>query len=116
MLTIFHNVQYVGLVWVHNRNRYRGPGDFGPARAINRSLMAYLLWCLSFSLLYLMAACATGVFPGCGFFAADAAGSITPNQIGLCLWWGLALQHYYLDQKIWRIRADPALKRHLGLG
>jgi hypothetical protein len=42
---------------------------------------------------------------------------VTPsaNQIGLCLWWGLALHHYWLDQRIWRVRADAPLRRSLGL-
>ena len=40
---------------------------------------------------------------------------MTWNQIGLCLWWGLAMNHYYLDQKIWRIRGDDELKRSLRL-
>jgi hypothetical protein len=31
------------------------------------------------------------------------------------IWWGIALNHYYLDQKIWRIRGDERLKKNLGL-
>jgi len=123
LTTIFHNVQYMGLVWFHNRNRYgEAPAhadlqaDYGGvARFINRSLGHFALACLLFSVVYLLFACWTGVFAGCQLFLGARLGPFTANQIGLCLWWGLALNHYYLDQKIWRIRGDPALKRNLGL-
>ena len=48
-------------------------------------------------------------------FADRRLGSISWNQIGLCLWWGLAINHYFLDQKIWRIRGDAELQRNLRL-
>jgi hypothetical protein len=116
MNTLPHNVQYVGLVWFHNENRYRGPGDFGPARVVSRSLGRYLAACLGFSAIYFLLAAWTGVFPGARLFAKDAwLGPFTATQVGLSLWWGLAIHHYVLDQKIWRIRGDPVLKRNLGL-
>ena len=72
--------------------------------------------CALFSLaIYGTFACATGVFPSCQWFGGAGIGGVSWNQIGLCLWWGLAMNHYYLDQKIWRIRGDAALKRSLRL-
>ncbi|HVR84856.1 MAG TPA: hypothetical protein VMU54_11135 [Planctomycetota bacterium] len=116
IVTIFHNVQYLGLVWFHNRNRYgHAGGDPGPARAINRSPARFLLACLSFSVVvYSLSAAATGVFPGFQLLLETRIGPFTANQIGLCLWWGIGLNHYYLDQKIWRIKGDAELKRNLG--
>jgi len=116
--TLFHNIQYLGLVWFHNRNRYGSPsdGDYGPARPINRSIGRYLLACLTFSgVVYLAFAASTGVFPVFHFGSNTRWGSVSFNQIGLCLWWGLAFNHYYLDQKIWRIRGDGQLQKNLGL-
>jgi hypothetical protein len=116
VVTIFHNIQYVGLVWFHNRNRYTSEGDFGAARAINHSAGFYLLACLTFSaIVYLGFAASTGVFPVLHFGLHTRWGPVTLNQIGLCLWWGVAMNHYYLDQKIWRIRGDERLKKNLGL-
>lgn len=116
LVTMFHNVQYLGLVWFHNHNRYAASPEAGTAFRLSRSPALYLLACLVFSLVvYLGSACATGVFPGCALFGAATLGPFTASQVGLCLWWGLALQHYYLDQKIWRVRGDPALRRSLGL-
>ncbi|HEX6100478.1 MAG TPA: hypothetical protein VF432_29455 [Thermoanaerobaculia bacterium] len=110
-IVIFHNVQYLGLVWFHNRNRYAEARDHGAAHTVNRNLYAYLAVCVLFSAaVYFTFACSTGVFPLCRWSA-----SARWNQVGLCLWWGLAMNHYYLDQKIWRIRGDDALKRALRL-
>jgi hypothetical protein len=116
LITVFHNIQYLGLVWFYNRNRYgQASPSVGPAFWINRSLVRFLAACGVFSVVYLLFACWTDVFPGCGVFAGFTLGAITASQIGLCLWWGLALQHYYLDQRIWRLSADASLKRYLKL-
>ena len=117
VIAIFHNVQYVGLVWFHNRNRYGDRAGHGLAGLINRAPLMFLAACALFSVgVYSTVACSTGVFPGCQWFAGSTVlGQVTLNQIGLCLWWGLAINHYYLDQKIWRIRDDHELKRSLGL-
>jgi hypothetical protein len=116
LITVFHNIQYLGLVWFYNHNRYgQASPSVGPAFWINRSLVRFLAACGVFSIVYLLFACWTDVFPGCGVFAGVTLGAITASQIGLCLWWGLALQHYYLDQRIWRLSADASLKRYLKL-
>ena len=118
VIGVFHNVQYVGLVWFHNRNRYRRTDEeHGLARHVNASAVRYLAFAFAFSLgIYLLVACSTGVYPGCqAFLTRRLVGPITVNQLGLSLWWGIALHHYYLDQKIWRIRGDDRLRRDLGL-
>jgi len=116
LITLPHNLQYLALMWFHNRNRYSGAGDFGPATPLNRTPLRFVAMCLLFSgVLYLAFACSTGVFPRCQLFVDARLGPVTFNQLGLCLWWGLALHHYVLDQKIWRIQGDAALKRNLGL-
>jgi hypothetical protein len=117
VIVIFHNVQYVGLVWFHNRNRYAGREGHGLAGLVNRAPQMFLAACAIFSLaIYLTFACSTGVFPACQWFSGSSRlGPVSWNQIGLCLWWGLAMNHYYLDQKIWRIRGDDELKRSLQL-
>ena len=117
VIVIFHNVQYVGLVWFHNRNRYGGASGHGLAGFVNRAPVFFLASCALFSAaIYFTFACSTGVFPACQWFTSGGIGAIRWNQIGLCLWWGLAMNHYYLDQKIWRIRGDDELKRSLRLG
>ena len=116
VIVIFPNVQYVGLVWFHNRNRYQDSDGHGLAGIVNRRPAGFLTACALFSVaVYFTAACSTGVFPSCQWFTAGAFGPVSLNQIGLCLWWGLAMNHYYLDQKIWRVRGDDVLKQSLRL-
>lgn len=119
MTAFTHGLQYLALVWVHNRNRYAEEGvDHGLARALNGSLPRYLVALGLFSAtLYVGTAVLTGVFPWFHPYDGVAlAGSITVNEAALCVWWGLALHHYVLDARIWRVRGDARLKRHLGLG
>jgi hypothetical protein len=116
LVVIFHNVQYLGLVWFHNQNRYGESTGHGLAHLVNRSPLFFLGACALFSaVIYFGSACATGAFPGCAPFADRRLGAISWNQIGLCLWWGLAMNHYVLDQKIWRVRGDSELRRNLRL-
>src|SRR5690606_8559823 len=137
-----HNVQYVALVYVHNRSRYRvkpeeprgivedphiaseqrvegsyrtdvlATPDAGAASWISHSALRYALICLSFAGVYVVLAAAIGVYPGVQLFAARSVWGISMNQLGLALWWGLAFQHYWLDQRIWRIKDVPALLVH----
>jgi hypothetical protein len=118
MTALFHGVQYVALVWVHNRNRYSEPGvDYGLARPLNASATRYTGTLVAFSAgFYLLAAAATGVFPGLHPWSEATLGPVSVNELGLCLWWGLALHHYVVDARIWRVSGDARLKRHLGLG
>jgi hypothetical protein len=116
LVVIFHNVQYLGLVWFHNRNRYGESTGHGLAQLVNRSPAFFLGACALFSAgIYFGFACATGAFPGCAPFADRRLGPVSWNQIGLCLWWGLAMNHYVLDQKIWRVRGDRQLRHDLRL-
>jgi hypothetical protein len=117
MKALFHGLQYVGLVFVHNMNRYaEADVDYGPARALNASPLRFALALVGFSLLaYLALASLTGVFPVLHPFSGAHLGPVSVDELGLCLWWGLALQHYVIDAKIWRVRGDARLKRHLGL-
>ncbi len=116
LVTISHNVQYLALVWFHNKNRYHGGGAFGAASWLNRTPALFLAGCGLFSVVvYAASACSTGVFPGCAILLETRVGPFSANQLGLCLWWGLAINHYYLDQKIWRVGSDPDLRKNLGL-
>ena len=117
LLGITHNVEYIGLVWFHNRNRYAAKAaDFGPARVVNGSVGRYLATCAAFSLtVYLAVAASTGVFPGPSLGLTGHVGPFAASQLALAVWWGIALNHYIVDQKIWRIRGDAELARNLRL-
>jgi hypothetical protein len=92
---IFHAGQYVGLVGLCHARGWRRTA---PTTA--------LLVCLPFVAGYLLLARATGLYPG----------SSAPDHLALALWSGLALHHYWLDERIWRVSRDPALADLLRLG
>ncbi|HEV2864378.1 MAG TPA: hypothetical protein VGX48_25490 [Pyrinomonadaceae bacterium] len=104
MITLFHNIQYHAIVWHYNRNR--------PRRAsLNRNFVVYALVGLTFSLVYVAAAWHTTEYP-------SWRGEVPENVLvpaAFCVWWGLSLHHYYLDQKIWRVSKAHDLQRQLGI-
>jgi hypothetical protein len=117
MISTFHDVEYVAIVYSHNKRRYQaadGEGH-GLAAIASGTALRYLFVCIAFAIPYFAFARTTGVFPGGGPFAGKAIGPVTWNQIALSLWWGLAIHHYVLDQSIWRIRKDEKLRRTLGV-
>jgi hypothetical protein len=131
MVTVGHNLQYHRIVWAFGRHKYTPSAEpsFRWARAAFWSVPAYLGLGLAFTfLLYqgpwvqrvqasLAHAFDSWVFGGVGLIAGIAR----PERAGVgarvasTLFLGWAMQHYYLDAKIWRVRRDPAVARHLSL-
>jgi hypothetical protein len=120
-VTAFHNIQYHAIVWFYHRNRYRGTGAdtraFGLAPRISSRFWIYAAAGIAFTLAYRLAGCGLGTAPGCGGFSLTAplAAGLTASHLAQGFFWGFALHHYYLDQKIWRLRKDSRLNRDLGL-
>jgi hypothetical protein len=63
------------------------------------------------SILYMLLNLLRGVSP-VGSLLLEAS---VPAQTALALYWGLFFHHYYLDQKIWRVRRSPSLQREFGM-
>jgi hypothetical protein len=111
---MFHSAQYVGIVWLHNARTYgKSGGDHGLAARASASLGRYLVVCLAFSALYLVLAAATAVYPAITLFEGARLGPFPVSRLALCLFWGIALQHYVIDQRIWRIKKDAGLRDKL---
>ncbi len=115
MSGIFHSAQYVALVALYHARSTRGGsaatwfGGIGAAAASGRLALVML----PFVGLYVGVACATGVYPGCGALAS--LGGTLGNELALGIWYGFALHHYWLDERIWRISRDPRLRAVFGL-
>jgi hypothetical protein len=95
-LTIFHNLQYHRIVWHYEAGKGRRP--------------------LGGALRYL----AAGVTFGACWYGARFVGSLWagPTTLGntlLGLGWGVALHHYLVDGRIWRLRRSPAVSAALGV-
>jgi hypothetical protein len=113
---IFHSAQYVGIVWLHNARTYRGERavSHGLAARASATLGRYLVVCVAFSAIYLVVAATTAIYPAIALAEGATLGPVRVSQIALCVWWGIALQHYVVDQYIWRIKKDAALRARLG--
>lgn len=114
-LTVYHNLQYLALVWFYNRNRYgedRQGIRFGWASLISRNFIVYYFLGLLYTLLYRLPNWYFSAIP----FSARAHLSQLPSQslltfsnFAISIWWGFAFHHYYLDQKIWKPGKDRRL-------
>ncbi len=117
VVTVFHNVQYHAVVWSYLERRYRGPGDFGWAQRLASHFAYYAITGVIFTLIYRGLGCGLGAHPGCSApqIAVPLGAGLTGRDLAIAFMWGFALHHYYLDQKIWRVKKDAQLNRDLNL-
>jgi hypothetical protein len=119
-VTFYHNVQYHGIVWFYNRNRYgRRERSFGPASWISSKFVVYYSAGLLFTVAYRYT---NWFFLGIDVPLLGGPNSISEASLGFdfkisdlafAFWWGFAFHHYYLDQKIWKLSKDKRLNQEL---
>jgi hypothetical protein len=106
-----HGVQYLGIIFATHQRRYGESSETSLAARLGRAPLVAYGALVGVSLLYLVVNSCRGVSPVGSLFPYDS----DTGRFFLALYWGGALHHYYLDQKIWHPRRDPALRRELGL-
>jgi hypothetical protein len=106
-----HGLQYLGIIFATGRRRYAGSTEDTLAARLGRAPWSAYGCLVAVSLLYLVVNALRGASPGWAVFPYDS----DMARVFLSLYWGGALHHYYLDQKIWHPRRDPVLRRELGL-
>jgi hypothetical protein len=89
-LTIFHNLQYHRIVWHYEAGKGRRPLG-GLAPYLGAGLLLGTLWY------------------GARVVGSTLAGPSTVGNALLGLGWGLALHHYLVDGRIWRVRRSPGV-------
>jgi hypothetical protein len=121
-VTFYHNIQYHGIIWFYNRNRYgedRRGEKYGWAGKVSRSFLTYYAAGVLFTLAYrypnwFFMGLNVPLAPGPNVVSAFALGPhFTVADLAYVLWWGFALNHYYLDQKIWKLSKDRKLTSDL---
>jgi hypothetical protein len=119
IVTSFHNVQYLAIVWFFHQNRRQSPERRRHAVPLfAQSLWVFLGAGLVFTVGYrVLLGCLFSAWPGCDVGAQKMAlpAGLTVSDLGVGFLWGFALHHYYLDQKIWHVRHDAALSHDLRL-
>lgn len=129
LVTVGHNLQYHCIVYSYARSKYGGTTEPGLrwARAVFKSVPAYLFVGLLFTFGFYRGPWiewlrdATGLeldqvmLNSLGMMAGvrDPAALGLGERIFAAALLGFAMQHYYLDAKIWRVSRDPQVQRHL---
>ena len=128
-VTVGHNIQYHCIVYSYARNKYpkrEGP-EFRWVKLLFKNVATYGLVGLLFTVFlykgpvieWLKAAAAGRldeiVFNSLGMMAGirNPADLHLGEQILAALLVGFAMQHYYLDSKIWRVGGDAQVRRYL---
>ncbi|HSF16108.1 MAG TPA: hypothetical protein VLK65_11205 [Vicinamibacteria bacterium] len=124
VVTVGHNLQYHRIVWAFGRNKYAPltPLPFRWARAAFRSVPVYFALGLAFTFLLYQGpwievvkfhlARLVDAFALIGG-VSDPRSAHLGARVAATLFLGWAMQHYYLDAKIWRVRTDPSLARYI---
>lgn len=122
-ITIFHDIQYHAIVWFHHRNRYHRPGvdqkQFGLAPKISRNLLTYFGCGIFFALIFRLLGCTFAIHPGCVPFVITSDiqlfGDVHTDALLKGFLLGFPLQHYFIDQYIWKTSKSKALRKDLKL-
>ena len=102
MITLPHNLQYLYIVCVYLIN---GSGNEKKmSLAFNFKI---LLGLFIFSLMI----CILGYYSGEFVDVFHVLSNMTYASLAYGIWWGFKIQHYYLDQKIWRFKNNDQLKK-----
>jgi hypothetical protein len=106
-INIWHNAQYILLVWMYNNNRFKGGVDprhrFLSTISQPRRVALYFLVCLGISTAFYMAV--EGVLNLLG---------LSLLTLTLIVYQTLNFHHYIVDGIIWKVR-KPRLRENLGL-
>ena len=97
VLTIFHNLQYHRIVWQYERGRGRTPSG---------SLGRYLFFGVLLGF----------VWYGPRVFGVAVVPAGVARNVLLGLGWGVALHHYFVDGRIWRVRRHAVVAQALDAG
>ena len=99
----YHDIQYLAIVWIFNRNRASQPDAGGFTRYLFRQrwplAVLYIVLCLGF---------------GSYDYVARSIDEEDVARLALGLITGFALIHFYFDGFIWRIR-EPETRKTLGV-
>jgi hypothetical protein len=131
LVTVGHNLQYHRIVWTYGQNKYGAEqrAGFTMAKKIFSRLPIYILTGLLFTFALYQGPWINFLRHTFGLqldqsllnSIAMMAGVVDPSKLNLGekifagMISGWAMQHYYLDAKIWRVRRDAMVRKGLGV-
>lgn len=101
-ITTFHAVQYNGLVWFYNINKY------SHKQATGNKLVAYMSQKRNFLIYF-------GIVLFIGILLGNLNVISNTNTILLVIALAITYTHFYIDGKIWIFDKYPSIKRYLNL-
>ena len=122
-VTIYHDVQYLAIVWFYNKNRYHKTGvkkeRYGLAIKINKNFLTFMACAVAMGVIFRLMGCSLELHPGCGVLVLTSKkvlfGALSTKELLASMLLGFSLQHYFLDQYIWRPGKDKKLREDLKL-
>jgi|SRR5579871_1426397 len=105
----WHGIQYLGIVWFYNRNRYQEGID--PRARLMSWVSQKGRWPFYFIVLLVIAALAYLSIKGLSRLTVDTTWDL--NTWALFVWTSLTFTHYWLDGVIWKLRKDRTLSARL---
>jgi hypothetical protein len=110
-INIWHNAQYILLVWMYNNNRFKGGVDprhrFLSTLSQRNRVVLYFLVCLGISTVFYLAL--DGAFGAVGL-----GGRFSILTLTLAAYQAINFHHYIVDGVIWKVR-KKRLQENLGL-
>ena len=122
IITIYHDLQYLAIVWFYNEKRYGGePAEakkrYGAAATISRRLWLWMGCAIAFSIPMWTLGCMINRIPVCATGPAVGSPTILGNTDWIIFFVlvtsGFQMHHYILDQYIWRPGKDKRLREDL---
>lgn len=124
VITIGHDIQYLAFVYFQHRRRYHQEPTMSPSAApwaqwVSASPLRFLGAALFVGASLRLLGAALGVFPGLpALFESSGLvlfGDFRLQELLFASVLGIAMQHYWLDQFLWRPSRDVGLRRDLGV-
>jgi hypothetical protein len=100
----WHGLQYLGIVWFYNRNRWKGGVD-KKAR-----LVSWISQPRRGAIYFVTLLAIVGAIYGAGILVGRWVRH--PEYVGMMVWFSMTLGHYWLDGVIWKLR-KPEVRKHL---
>jgi len=123
-VTFYHNIQYHGIIWFYNKNRYSmdvSGKRFGLVSKVSRNFSFYYLMGILFTIAYryshwFFAGSNMPFAPGPNLVSTFSLGGLfSVSDLAIGFWWGFAFNHYFLDQYIWKLSKDKQVNVDLKL-
>lgn len=132
LVTVGHNIQYHCIVYQYAKNKYGRTADqrYRVANALFKNFAIYAFWGILFTFGFYRGPWIEWLKDALGVpldrvmlnSIGMMAGIKNPETLGLgeqmfaAFIVGFAMQHYYLDSKIWRVSKDRDVARNLNVG